>query len=422
MSAQFVHYFGSLAMCTMSLPLDHSHKHSDLREESGGRGEFPALRVVITGLFMGLANLVPGVSGGTMVLALGLYEDFIQAVSDLTRMQLNRRSLLFLVVLGGVAVMTIFSLAGFFQYLMEFHLSFMLALFVGMTLGGTPILYRRLKSFDISSFLCAVAGFALMAVIVFLLKPDQAEPSWFLFFMGGLVGSVAMILPGISGSYMMLIMGLYLPIITAISDWKDSIRALDVSSIISTGLIVILPISLGLIGGVALLANVLKYLLDRFHRQTIGFLIGLLLGSVMGLYPFKATDVSRMVRYSEEVSGRWALSIQAHGLDQAGGRQVTSNLKELGTGGMQVDISHYPASEPITMAMLDEAAGRRAVMIVYNMEIEKSLRQIAHHDPAFDLVFIPDTRISPTRAVICILLLFFGVFITVSIGHIRRKT
>jgi putative membrane protein len=415
---QFVQEFGSEGYCLMNSAGDDQGGERPLHGESPIPEKFPTLRVMVTGFFMGLANLVPGVSGGTMVLALGLYEDFIQAVSDLTRLRFNRRSVLLLMVLAGTASLTILGLAGVLQYLMEYHLSFMLALFIGMTLGGAPILYRQIRPYDLPSCICAGIGFALMAVIAFMIEPDHVNPSWFLFFLGGLVGSSAMILPGISGSYMLLIMGLYLPIITAISNWKDACKNLDIHSIISTGLSVILPVGLGLVAGIVLLANLLKYLLVRFHCQTIGFLIGLLVGSVMGLYPFKSTDVGKMIKYSHESSGLHILSIQAHGLDQAGGRMIAEKLDRLQSSALRVDINHHPSSAEITGDLLEKAAEHQAVMLVYDMNIGKSVRKAAGEMTSLDLVFIPNTQFSLIRTVICVLLLIIGFFLTTFLGKI----
>ena len=98
------------------------------------------LKLVIAGFFMGLANLVPGVSGGTMVLALGCYDDFIQSFSDLTRFNFSKKAIITVVSLFGMAGLTILSFAGIIQFLMERYYSNMMALFIGLTLGGIPII------------------------------------------------------------------------------------------------------------------------------------------------------------------------------------------------------------------------------------------------------------------------------------------
>jgi len=138
----------------------------------------------------------------------------------------------------------------------------------------------------------------LMAMIAFVLKPDLTEPGWFYLFLGGMVGSAAMILPGISGSYMLLIMGLYLPIIAGVSEFKEALQGRDLALLLTVGTNIILPVGLGLVAGLVLLSNLLKYLLRAWHKPTIGFLLGLLLGSVLGLYPFQEPSFDKLPRYA----------------------------------------------------------------------------------------------------------------------------
>ena len=247
---------------------------------------------------MGLANLVPGVSGGTMILVLGLYEEFIGAFSDLTRFRLSKRAIVVVGMMFGISALTILSLAEGIQFLMETFLPGMLALFIGMTLGGVPLIYKEMRPLRPMNASFALAGIVLMALIAFVFRPDSADPGWFLFFLGGVVGSSAMILPGISGSYMLLIMGLYLPIIGGISEFKEALKLREIAILMSVGTEIILPVGVGLVAGLIVLTNLLKYLLKSHHNRTLGFLMGLLLGSVLGLYPFKETTFDKLPRYA----------------------------------------------------------------------------------------------------------------------------
>jgi putative membrane protein len=165
---------------------------------------------VLGGVLMGLANLVPGVSGGTMLLATGIYPRFIAAVAELTRFRFRLRSIVLLaavVVAAGVAVL---ALAGPVRDLVVERRWSMYSLFIGLTLGGVPIVWRLLKPPGGSVWAGAVAGFALMVAMLFV-QPGgggSGDGARVLFFFGGLAGASAMILPGVSGGYLLLVLGL----------------------------------------------------------------------------------------------------------------------------------------------------------------------------------------------------------------------
>ncbi len=96
-----------------------------------------------------------------------------------------------------------------------------------------------------------------------------------------------MILPGLSGGYLLLLMGQYVPILSAIDQFKEAIRARDFAAALDPALSVLLPVGLGVIVGVVLIGNLLKWLFNHHRQMTLGILVGLLLGSVVGLWPFQ---------------------------------------------------------------------------------------------------------------------------------------
>ena len=116
---------------------------------------------------MGLANLVPGVSGGTMILVVGLYEEFIGSIADVTRLRFTRRGVIFLGIVGCTAFAAISTLAGTLSRAVTLHESAMFSLFIGMTLGGVPLLLGMLKKPTASSVIGIILGLAIMLVIAF---------------------------------------------------------------------------------------------------------------------------------------------------------------------------------------------------------------------------------------------------------------
>ena len=114
---------------------------------------------------MGVANLIPGVSGGTMILAIGIYEEFIDAVADVTALRLKPRRIVFLGILGGCAGCAILGLSKVILYLLLWQPVIMFGLFIGLTLGGVPLLLRMIGRPTRNCLIAALVGLAVMAVI-----------------------------------------------------------------------------------------------------------------------------------------------------------------------------------------------------------------------------------------------------------------
>jgi putative membrane protein len=261
------------------------------------------VRIGIAGVLMGLANLVPGVSGGTMVLVMGLYDEFVTAVADITRLRITRRNLIFIGLLGAVAATTIGMLSGRMGALVTGHRLAMYSLFIGMTLGGAPLLYQMLRPLRPSALIGAALGFAVMIAIVLTRqeKPSADElvegavaihAAYGTDLIAGLLGMSAMVLPGISGAYMLLILGRYETILRAIHEAKDYAVSFGGEGDIASALRVIVPVGIGAVVSVVGLSNLLKWLLHHHEHPTLGVLLGVLLGSVIGIWPFHATSTS----------------------------------------------------------------------------------------------------------------------------------
>ena len=128
--------------------------------------------------------------------------------------------------------------------------------------------------------------------------------SFFLYFFGGILASSAMVLPGISGSYIMLILGIYLPIIAALSSFKSALLIGDLVMISQLLMKVIIPFSLGMLLGLVAISNLLKVLLKKYSLIMHAFLLGILIGSVFGLYPFKMPRLDKISKYAQTTDHR----------------------------------------------------------------------------------------------------------------------
>lgn len=277
---------------------DDGKNHDGTRGEPAERpaeiaGSGPLiLRGVLGGVLMGLANLVPGISGGTMLVSAGVYPRFVASIAELSTLRIRAASLLVVGVIGGSALAAIVLLAGTVKDLVVDHRWIMYSLFIGLTLGGLPVVWRMARPADGRLWTGAAGGFAAMAALAVFQGSGgvgDAGSSFGLLVLGGLAGASAMILPGISGGYLLLVLGQYVPILAGIDAFKDALRSGDPSAAVEPATTVILPVAIGVGVGVVVVSNAVRWCLRHHEKATLGVLIGLLLGAVLGLWPFQRT-------------------------------------------------------------------------------------------------------------------------------------
>lgn len=251
------------------------------------------IRGGLGGLLMGLANLVPGISGGTMLLASGVYQPFVNAIAELSTLKFRVRSI---VLLGSVvffAALAIVLLAGPVKDLVVNHRWIAYSVFIGLTLGGVPLIWsliveaRRQRGAAVTApIIGAILGLGAMAGMLMLKTGGGGSSNFGLLLLAGLAGASAMILPGLSGGYLLLVLGQYVPILASIDRCKDAIGAREFESLFAEWVVVV-PVGLGVLFGIIGVSNLVKFMLQRLEGATLGVLMGLLLGSVLGLWPFQ---------------------------------------------------------------------------------------------------------------------------------------
>jgi putative membrane protein len=250
------------------------------------------VRAALGGVLMGLANLVPGISGGTMLLAAGIYPRFVAAVAEVSTLRFRVPALVLLGTVAVAALAGIVLLAGPIKDLVVHHRWIMYSLFVGLTLGGLPVVWRMARPATRSVFLGAGGGFVAMSALAIAqasgVTGGDGQANLLLLGLAGLAGASAMILPGVSGGYLLLVLGQYVPILGAIETVKDAVAAQDLAAATEPAVTVLLPVGVGVVVGVVVVSNALKWLLARYEKATLGVLIGLLIGAVVGLWPFQA--------------------------------------------------------------------------------------------------------------------------------------
>jgi len=257
------------------------------------------LKLIAKGFCIGSADVVPGVSGGTMAFILGIYPQLINAIksfdSEWLRMilslngkgMINRPDFDFLIPLGigAVAALLFFTRIVSLPTLIRTHPEVIYGLFFGLILGSIVILFRHLGMYLLlKRVLFLFLGILFGGLVVTMVPVSTPDDSWFIFLCGAIAIS-AMILPGISGSFILLMMKKYAYIFNAIGHFEFSI---------------ILPFVLGIIIGVALFSRLLSYFLKKFYQQTILFITGLLVASLYVIWPFQ-TRLYEVVRHKERL-------------------------------------------------------------------------------------------------------------------------
>jgi len=300
-----------------------------------------AVRGAIGGVLMGLANLVPGISGGTMLLAAGVYPGFINGIGEVTTLKFRKASLLLLGSVIVPALLAIVLFAGPVKDLVVHHRWIMYSLFIGLTLGGVPVVWRLIKGRrGADVWVSAACGFIAMGALAYLQMRGGAgaeHAGVMMMFFAGVAGASAMILPGVSGGYLLLVLGVYVPILSGVSQAKDAAKACDFQALLDPTLHVVLPVGIGVVIGIVVVSNALRMLLKRCEKQTLGVLLGLLLGAVVGLWPFQ--QINTQPEVGSVIKGR---TIMLGSSIPAGEERLVTTTYVYADSGKPVDIEDYP--------------------------------------------------------------------------------
>ena len=278
----------------------------------GGGG---GLRCILGGVLMGLANLVPGISGGTMLLAVGIYRMMIEAIADLASFRSPLRSGVVLVLVILPALLAIVLLSGFAGRFVLESRWIAYSLFIGLTLGGIPVLVRSIGGITPIGWLGCLIGLLIMA---FLASSEGDTSSGLgssgvlMLVIAGICAGAAMLLPGLSGSYVLLVLGQYVVVLSAIDESRAALTERAWPELF-TAMGTIVPVGLGVIVGIALVGVVVRWCLSNLRQLTLGILLGLLVGALFGLWPFKQPvlpEIGSLVRGVEIVSIEQAEAIK----------------------------------------------------------------------------------------------------------------
>lgn len=217
------------------------------------------MRDFVLGLVMGVANVLPGISGGTIAFVSGRYSKIIKALASLLKLNFKKEDISLLVKIGIGALVSIVALSKFIDDLYQNFPVQTSSFFAGLIAGGLFFLWRKID-FNFKASLMMAAGALSMMGISFLPKGDFSGNLWIL--IGGFIAGGAMILPGISGSSMLVILGIYDDAVGAVAKMKLGILTF---------------LGIGAILGIFVVSVLMKRLVERWENETISFLYGLTL-------------------------------------------------------------------------------------------------------------------------------------------------
>lgn len=236
------------------------------------------------GMGMGAAHVIPGVSGGTIALITGVFERIINALKsfNLTALSLLFKGkikelieyidLYFLIALGLGMVVSIVSVAGVLKYLLVTFPVFVWSFFFGLIVASVYYVARTISKWNFPVILFFILGTSI-AILLSFLKPASANDSFLYLVLCGIIAICSMILPGISGSFVLMLMGNY--------------ELVMIDAVTEANFMVLIPVLLGGIIGVISLSNLLSWVLKQFKDQTIALLSGFILGSLSIIWPWK---------------------------------------------------------------------------------------------------------------------------------------
>ena len=246
---------------------------------------------------MGAADVVPGVSGGTIAFITGIYEELLETINSVNLSALKKLKTEglkgfwkhingnFLVALFLGIGISIVSLAKLITYLLEHHSILLWSFFFGLILSSVYLVGKTVKKWNVGKIIGLLIGAAIAFYITILPPMENPNALWFVF-LSGAIAICAMILPGISGSFILLLLGSYEMVLGAIKDAKLSVIAV---------------FAVGCVTGLLSFSKLLNWMFKKYHDLTIAILTGFLIGSLNKIWPWKETISTRINSHGETV-------------------------------------------------------------------------------------------------------------------------
>ena len=253
--------------------------------------------IALKGMGMGAADVVPGVSGGTIAFITGIYEELINTIKSVNLSSIKLllqfkfkdfwkavNGNFLLALLSGIGF-SFYTLAKLIKHLLETQPILIWSFFFGLIVASAIVIARKITEWKTRTIIAMIIGIGI-AYMITLITPAEAPTSYWFLFLSGALAICAMILPGISGAFILVLLGSYNHILSALSNFK-----FDVIAIVAAGAGV----------GILSFSHLLSWLLKKYHNMTIGLLSGFMIGSLNKVWPWKETITTRIDRHGEVV-------------------------------------------------------------------------------------------------------------------------
>ncbi len=241
------------------------------------------LILLLKGMIIGVANIIPGVSGGTLMIILGLYEEIINTISHFFRN--FKKSLKLVIPLAIGMVLSILLLSKLISVCLDKYPFPTTLFFIGLILGGLPLIWNKSKAAkgNWKNWLVFGITFAGVIAFAFLKSGDYVVSfenmnifSYITLFIIGIISAATMVVPGISGSFVLMLLGYYEPIVNTIKDLTNF-------SLLGHNLLILIPFGLGIVVGIVLVAKLIEYLFKRYPIKTYYGVLGFVLASLVAI-------------------------------------------------------------------------------------------------------------------------------------------
>ena len=247
------------------------------------------IRMILKGIVIGIANIIPGVSGGTMMVSMGIYDKLIHCITHLFSELKESIKFLFPIAIGmGIAIIaSAFGLEWLFE---SFPVQANL-LFIGLILGSLPIMWKNVKGSRVKAghLMAALAFFALVVGMAAFGGTEGAAADLSFgavnvikLFAVGVIASATMVIPGVSGSMVLMLMGFYQPVLSAITDFIEALTSMDMDGILA-GIGILAPFGIGVVAGIFAVAKLVELIFQKFPLYAYWAIIGLVVASPVAI-------------------------------------------------------------------------------------------------------------------------------------------
>ena len=252
----------------------------------------------LKGIAMGVANVIPGVSGGTIALITGIYEELIDSLKSFDKKALkyilsfkinkfiDYTNLYFIIAVFGGSIFSVFSIANLFKFLFSNYPLFIWSFFFGLIIASIFFVGKKINKWDKSSVIALVLGITI-ALSFTTISPASENDNLFFVFFCGIIGISGMMLPGLSGSFILILLGNY--------------ELLLVKAVADLNIIILTVFFLGSLFGLLSFSHLLSWLLKKYKDQTLAILTGFITGSLAIIWPWKEVEESIIIGDKEKI-------------------------------------------------------------------------------------------------------------------------